>query len=441
MITQNTKNIIRKLLNLVFMLCVTIGAFTSQAQTASIHQKIQLQTDKIFDSLVSIRRDLHMYPEVGGEEKRTSALVANYLSNLGLEVKTGIGGYGVIGILNTGKPGKKIAWRADIDAIASHAKETRTFGTKIEGVRHICGHDVHTAMALGMANILTENKADLSGTIYFIFQPSEETFTGAKSMLADGIFDIISPDEIYAAHMSPMPVGTVASKPNYLYADYKQLNVTFESDTKDEALITFTQKAIKELQNVAPDSEFWDVQNLMDPEIGIGNPETIFKDYITVDKTFRANFADNTLTITGYVSASNKALMQGIPDRLREKIKASEYGTQLRKINFHSEQITFSTDRGNIDNNPTLTNESIQAIAKIYGPAAFPLYGAIPDGRGDDFSYFQEKVPGVYFLMGGSNFEKGIISMPHAPNFAVDESCINTGVKYFSSLIVERLMK
>lgn len=110
MITQNTKNIIRKLLNLVFMLCVTIGAFTSQAQTASIHQKIRLQTDKIFDSLVSIRRDLHMYPEVGGEEKRTSALVATYLSNLGLEVKTGIGGYGVIGILNTGKPGKKIAW-------------------------------------------------------------------------------------------------------------------------------------------------------------------------------------------------------------------------------------------------------------------------------------------------------------------------------------------
>ena len=132
-------------------------------------------SNQIFDELVAIRNDLHDHPELAGEEKRTSKIVEDYLLDLGLEVKTGIGGYGVVGILNSTKQGKKIAWRADMDA-ALHV-----FDNKLNHkpqVAHICGHDVHTSIGLGIANVLSKCKDDIEGTVYFIFQPSEESFQG-----------------------------------------------------------------------------------------------------------------------------------------------------------------------------------------------------------------------------------------------------------------------
>ncbi|UWX55896.1 M20/M25/M40 family metallo-hydrolase [Maribacter litopenaei] len=139
--------------------------------------------------------------------------VASYLESLGLEVKKGIGGYGLVGILDTGRPGKHIAWRADMDAIATNMPDVVEFNSKNDGVRHICGHDVHTTIGLGIADVLTGLKEYLNGTVYFIFQPAEEKFTGAKAMMNDGLFDIIKPDEIYGLHLSPSPLGTILTKP------------------------------------------------------------------------------------------------------------------------------------------------------------------------------------------------------------------------------------
>lgn len=425
-------------LNGVVMLLFLFGY--SQNNTTAIHKNIQQHSDSIYNSLVEVRRDLHKHPEVSGEEKRTAAIVEQYLKDLGLEVKTGVGGYGVIGILQGDKPGKKVAWRADMDAMPSKHTEDLEYRSVIEGKRHICGHDVHTTIALGIANVLAKQKQDLEGTVYFIFQPSEENYKGVKTMLADGIFDIIQPDEIYAAHLSPMPAGLVATKPHYLFADYKQINVQFKTKHQDSALVAFTKNAIKKLQNVAADSKFWDTRNLMDPQIGIGSKNTIFKNYITVDKQFKVSHEDGILTITGYVSADDSAVINKLPVQVEQTIKNSKYSKLLIEVNYDSDMISYSPDRGNIDNDPALSANAIAAITSIYGQgSALELTGVIPDGRGDDFSYFQREVPGVYFLIGGSNFEKGIIAMPHTPNFTVDESCIKTGVNYFSSLLAQRL--
>ncbi|SMO86908.1 M20 metallopeptidase family protein [Gracilimonas mengyeensis] len=405
-----------------------------------LHKTIQQDTDELFEELVKIRRDLHQYPEIGGEEKRTSALIEEYLEGLGLEVHTNIGGYGVVGILNGDKPGKRIAWRADIDALPTHHTENVEFASKHEGVRHICGHDVHTAIALGMASVLSLQKEDLKGTVYFVFQPSEEDFKGAKAMISDGVFELITPDEMYAVHISPMPAGLVATKPGYLYADYKQLNITFKENAQSDSIIAFSKRIVYNLQTVAKDSKFWDTRNLMDPQIGIGNPNTIFQDYITVSDQFRVEENEGRLTIRAILSTSNQQLMKSIPQRITRQIKQSPYANLFLDLSFASNQLTYSPDRGNIDNDKQLAQQTIQTISEIYeAPSALPLYGAIPDGRGDDFAYFQQKVPGVYFLLGGSNFEKGIISMPHAPNFAVDEEAIRVGVSYFSSMIAERI--
>ncbi len=407
---------------------------------SSVHKAIQNHTNTIFDSLVAIRRDFHKHPETGGHEKRTAEFIEGYLKGLGLEVKSGIGGYGVVGILKGNPNGKKIAWRADIDAMPWDTPETGEFASTTDGVRHICGHDVHTTIALGMANVLVNQKEQLNGTVYLIFQPSEENYHGAQDMIADGLFDLISPDEMYAAHISPMPAGLVASKPGYLYADYKQINISFEQNQEQDSIIAFTKDLLLKLQNVAPDGKFWDTQNLMDPNIGIGNPNTIFKDYTTISNNIKVEEEDKSITVIAFVSASNKKRMDSIPELLRQQIAKSKYADDLIDIIYASKIFTYSPERGNIDNDGPLTTEAIETISGIYGASsAIPLYGAIPDGRGDDFAYFQQEIPGTYFLLGGSNFEKGIIAMPHSDSFKVDENCIKTGVNYFSSLILERV--
>jgi metal-dependent amidase/aminoacylase/carboxypeptidase family protein len=178
----------------------------------------------------------------------------------------------------------------------------------------------------------------------------------------------------------------------------------------------------------------------MDPTIGIGNPNTIFKDYVTVQEDFGMEQKNGTLTISAFLSASGKQKIDSIPQLLGQQIQQSKYADQLIDISYSSNKFAFSTERANIQNDATLTAHAIKTISGIYGGSgAIPLYGVIPDGRGDDFAYFQEQIPGTYFLLGGSNFDQGIIAMPHAPNFAVDESCIKTGVNYFSSIIIERI--
>ena len=400
----------------------------SAADNALIHQQIQQKTAAIYSELVAVRNDLHQYPELSGEEQRTASKIAALLAELGLDVIRDIGGHSVIGVLDTGKPGKSVAWRADIDAIPTQ-----------DGVEHNCGHDIHTTIALGMAEVLHSLKSQLTGKLVFVFQPAEETYTGARAMLDEGFLTAVQPDEFYAAHISPMPVGLVASKAGYLYADYRQVNLVFTNVTEPQAFIALAKQSIRSLQSVAEDSPFWNTANLMDPTIGLGHPNTIYQNYVVVENRFDVEHAGDALTVSGYVSASNNALMQSINQRLRQKIANSELAASFVQVNNQATQLTYSLQRGNINNAAQLTEQSLQSMAKVYGGGVLKLHGVIPDGRGDDFAYFQQHIPGTYFLLGGSDFSKGIVAMPHAPNFAVDERVIEYGVNYFSSLLVERL--
>ena len=420
-------------LTICFFTLVSISV-SSQNQTENIHTDIQQRTEQIFDSLVKIRRDFHMYPEVGGEEQRTSLKIAEYLTALGLEVKTNIGGYGVVGILKGAKPGKKIAWRADIDAMPSKAPDVVDFKSKNEGVRHICGHDVHTAVALGIANVLTHQKENLEGTVYFVFQPSEENIKGALAMMDDGLFDIIDPEEMYAMHVTPFPAGTIAAKPEEMFSDYKQVNLTFQKTADNDALIAFAKKQIMALENVPSESKFWNMQNMGDPEIGIASPKSIYTDFTTVERNnYTITETENELKISAFLSFSDKKQRNAAVPKLKTQISGSKYADKF--INAELVNV-FPT----LDNDEELVDASLEQLSEIYGKnRVLRMYGVVADGRSDDFAFFQPKVPSVYFFMGGSNYEKGIIAQTHSPNFAVDESCIKTGVNLFSSLLVERL--
>lgn len=432
--------IIRTSLILQFLLC---GLFTfgqNATTPSSIHQSVQSHTDKIFDSLVKIRRDFHMNPEVSEKEKRTSNKVAAYLVSLGLEVKTDIGGYGVVGILDTGRPGKRIAWRADIDAMTSDIPDVVDFSSKNEGVRHICGHDVHTTIGLGIANVLASLKKNLNGTVYFIFQPAEEKNKGAKMMLADGLFNLIQPDEIYGLHMSPYPVGTIATKSANVFAHLTVIEIKYNASSNQDAIVNFTKELMRSAQTYGPNTKFWDNRNIFNPELGVTNPNTIYKNYAALLGDFDIKKSDDMLKIRVVFDASDKKQLNAFLASIKNKIETSAYSKEFLsiKFNFQKGLPVMETPM----NDQKLTDATMKSISSIYGKqSVIPLYGVPPLTFSDDFAYFQKSVPGVYYFLGGSNSEKSIVAMPHTPNFEVDEECIKTGVNYFSSMIIERLNK
>lgn len=401
---------------------------------STIHTDIQLRAAEIFDDLVLVRRDFHMHPELSGQEKRTSDKIAQYLTDLGLEVKTNIGGFGVVGILRGAKEGKKIAWRADIDALPINAENVVDFKSKNTGVGHLCGHDVHTTIALGIANVLAGLKEGLKGTIYFVFQPSEENLQGAKAMMDDGLFEIINPDEMYALHVTPFPAGLIATKSDELFADFKKLKITFKKTKRDTALLDFAKRQIQNLQTVEPDSKFWDKRNVGDPEIGIAGSNSIYKNYTIISGDIEVEEDTENIYLHTFISTSNKAQRDRIVPYIRSQFNNSEFSDELLNVEYLSQTPTLLNDE-------KLSRESLESLASIYGTERIiQLTGVVADGRSDDFALFQDRVPTVYFFLGGSDFEKGIISQPHSPGFMVDEKCIGTGVEFFSSLIIERLL-
>ncbi|QLE00428.1 amidohydrolase [Galbibacter sp. BG1] len=424
---------IKKTLFVAFL--IFLQSIFSQNEIASSISTTQIEekTATINDSLIKIRRDLHKYPELAGNEKRTSEKVAAYLEALGLEVHKNIGGYGVVGVLQGRDGGKKIAWRADMDALSSTAPDPVEFKSENKGIRHICGHDVHTTIGLGIANVLSSLKEDWAGTMYFIFQPSEENYQGAQEMLSDGIMEIIDPDEIYALHVTAFPQGYTAVKAQNPYSFTNRLDVIYKTTKDLDEITEFTKKLVKNHVRIPADARFSDYNSLGDPEVGIASAQTIFTDYLTLASDFKVEENPENLKISVYVNSSNKKQLDSLLSDLKLTIKKSKFANTL-------EQVIYTNKKGTVVNDEALTAKAIESISKAYGKSKIiPLYGVIPGNVGDDFSYFQDEIPGVYFFLGGSNFEKGIIANPHAPNFMVDEACIQTGVELFSSFLLDRL--
>lgn len=418
---------------LLMIFATSAGSAQETAKAHSPHETIKQHTNAIFDELVKIRRDFHVHPEVSGQEERTAGKIHSYLKSLGLEVKTDIGGYGVVGILNGDKKGKTVAWRADIDAMPSDIPDVVNFPSVNEGVRHICGHDVHTTIGLGIANVLSQQKENLAGTVYFIFQPSEENYKGAKAMIDDGLLAMADFDEIYGLHISPFPVGTVATKAGSVFAHTNRVKVIYKLTGNEAAKIDFTKDVISGFQNVAADSEFWNWENLGDPEIGIENPNTIFTDFFTVKEKFRVEETDDEVVITATLNSSDRDQLDSFLKELEQKLRASEYSKDLVSVHF-------SYEKAVVVNDEDLTTGSMNSISGLYGEeSVIPLYGVVTADRGDDFAYFQQQVPGVYYFLGGANYETGVISMPHSPDFAVDEESMRFGVSYFSSVLLDRI--
>ncbi|WP_343693660.1 amidohydrolase [Chitinophaga sp.] len=365
------------------------------------HDVISIETDSIYNKLVGIRRALHAWPELAGNEKHTQAFIRQHLEDLGLEVESGTYGHSVIGILKGARPGRNIAWRAEMDALPGDSPEAVDFASTVKGVWHGCGHDVHMAVALGIAEVLARHKASLAGTVYFIFQPEEETFKGAKGMIGHGLPDI---DEIYALHVTALPVGTILVKPGEMFAYQRRVSIKLKADV--------SRNIYNALLRVHPGSKPWEIQHINDPVTGLMNPQTIYKDYLFMDRGFNTYTVKDTLIMEAYLYETNKSNLPGIASQIK-----AVAGDNLYSVSF-------------IQENPTVVNDD-SLVRGVKGVQCD--YGQVPYFN-DDFAYFQQQIRGVYFFLGGSDK-----ALNHAPGFKVDEECIRVGVRRFASMMIDRL--
>ncbi|NIM97965.1 MAG: amidohydrolase, partial [candidate division Zixibacteria bacterium] len=330
-------------------------------------KKIEKKLEAKRSELIELYRDLHRHPEVSGREERTAGIIAERLRAIGLEVKTGIGGHGVVGILKGGKPGPVVAYRADMDAVFSSAPDPVPFKSETPGVRHICGHDVHVTVALGIAEALVSIREELPGTVKFIFQPAEENLQGASAMIAEGVLENPAPEAILSVHCAPLEVGHIGSREGMLLPGTDIFNVTLMGEGDLKVAAGASAKVISGVSTVSLSSAQEHVIKMFSRQDSVQN------DFIFAT-VFRSgeNPGKNQWILRGMVRASS--------DENSEKAKKS-IQTGLENLDRPGISHKFNYQKGVLPavmNDPALARGALDTIRSIQGEEGLVVVESIP---------------------------------------------------------------
>lgn len=385
---------------------------------------IEQRIEEIFPQVVQWRRHLHQNPELSYHEEQTAKMVAEHLISLGLEVKTGIGGHGVTGLLKGGQSGPTIALRADMDALPIQDEKDCVYRSTVPGVMHACGHDGHTAILLGVATLLKRMKSQLKGNVLFLFQPAEELPPGgASQMIADGVLTGVN--AIYGLHLwSPMPVGKVGYFPQEAMAasDGFEIEVIGKGghgglphQTIDTVMIA--SHLVVNLQSI--------ISRQLDPlrsgvitvgEIKGGHAFNVIAERCKVTGTTRSFDSDTrqylldsvekvtTSTCSMFGASGRVTIHQGYPALVNHLANSEQVKRSAQKV---------------------VGEENVIKMERIMGS--------------EDFAYYLEKVPGSFFFVGAGNSEKKITAPHHHPAFDIDESAMKIGIHCLLNLVFQHL--
>lgn len=365
--------------------------------------------DHDLDSAMRIwRRDLHRHPEMAFNEERTASLVAAALSSFGLEVHANIARTGVVGILDFGE-GPSIGLRADMDALPIMEQTGVAYASAFPGCMHACGHDGHTAMLLGAAKILAQRR-DLSGRIVFIFQPAEENEGGARAMMEAGLFDRFPIDAIFGLHNMPgVPVGTFMARPGTITTAYNTFSITIEGKGGHGAMPETAKDPI-----VAGAALVLALQTIVSRNARPLDTVVLTVGQITGGDTF------NVIPDRVYLKGSCRSLTPATLDLVRQRIEAVCQGT----ADTYGVCITCLQE----ERYPAIVNtkaESELVIAALRGiEGAGPVITDFPPSMGsEDFSFYLQKRPGCYFIIG--NGEGG--GSLHSPTYDFNDDALKFG--------------
>ena len=418
------------------------GAASASALAGTSDADIAALVAKENARVVAWRRDFHQHPELSNRELRTSGIVAEHLKRLGLEVTTGIAKTGGIAVLEGGKPGPTVALRADMDALPVAEKTdvpfrstaTATYQGETVGVMHACGHDAHTAILMGVAEILAGMRAELPGKVMFIFQPAEEGAPdgeegGAPLMLKEGLFASTKPDALFGLHVfSTLPAGTIGYRPGAFMAGSDGLRIVVHGRQTHGARpwagldpIVVSAQIISALQTVV--SRQVDLTE---------NPAIVTIG--TVRAGTRGNIIPEAVEMRGTIRTYDPAQRTDVLARV------TRTATRIAEASGATAEVQFGATPNPVTrNDPALTLRAVPTLTRVAGEGHIREIGL--QTPSEDFSYFAREVPSLFFFVGVA--KPGVpaneVADNHSPLFYVDESALPVGVRALTQLTVDYL--
>lgn len=394
-------------------------------------QRIAHAAEALRGQLVAQRRDFHMHPELSNREERTSRVVAERLRALGLtDIKTGVGKYGVTALLVGSKPGPVVAVRADMDALPIQEVNDVPYKSLVAGVKHACGHDAHTTIELGVAEILSKMREEVQGTIKFIFQPAEEGAPageegGAKLLIKEGALDSPRPQAIFGLHTEPnLQVGQIGYHVGPAMASSDTFTITIHGKAAHGAqpqngvdAVVIASQSVLALQNIRSRR----IDPLEPLVITIG----------TIQGGTRFNIIAGEVKMTGTMRTLNEQVRERAVALMRETLQnvTAAYGATY--------DLTFDDSNPVTYNEPSLVEETLPTIRRVVGTEnAVSLKPFMPS---EDFSRYQKIVPGFFYYLGVGNRAKGINASWHTADFDIDEDSLVVGVKVMSNVLLDYL--
>lgn len=392
-----------------------------------LQSRIDARAKDIETRLIETRRHLHRRPELSGREFETAEFVATRLDELGLEVQTGIARTGVVGLLRGGKPGPTLAYRADMDALPIQEENQVEYASGVPGVMHACGHDVHTAIGLGVAEVLSGLASELTGSVKFIFQPAEEGAPagesgGAAQMVQEGVLECPKVEAIFGMHVNPLlEVGKVSycSGPMAAAADAFEIAIlgtmahgAYPWLGVDPVLVG--AHVVAALQGIV--SRQVDARDAVVVSVCVfqsGNRHNIIPD--------RARLAGTVRTFEPQVREQVREAMERVVKGVCDSFGASY------QIGFPQPGLPVTV------NDAALTERVRPVLARVVGEENLLLER--PHTGSEDFSFFAQAVPGFYYWLGIRNADRGIIHPGHSPRFDVDEACLPLGVRLSAAVL------
>ncbi|WP_394749629.1 amidohydrolase [Spongiimicrobium salis] len=391
------------------------------------------------NKVIDWRHDFHQNPELGNREFKTAEKIAKHLKSLGIEVQTGVGKTGVVGVLKGKKPGKVIALRADIDALPVTERNdlpfkstvtTEFLGKKV-GVMHACGHDTHTAILMGVAEVLSKNKSKIKGTVKFIFQPAEEGAPpgeegGAALMIKENVLKSPDVDAIFGLHInSQTPVGTIRYKSGGTMAASQRFVIKVKGKQSHGSQpwsgvdpILISAKIIDGLQTI------------ISREVKLIDEAAV----ITVGKItsgVRFNIIPESAELIGTIRTLDYDMQKLINDRMKEMVPA------IAKAYKGEATITIEDGTAITYNDPDLVVQMLPTMERVAGKANVQTQKAITGA--EDFSFFQQKVPGFYFFLGGMTPGNTESFPHHTPDFKIDDAGMILGVRTLTEMSLDYL--
>ena len=378
-------------------------------------EQIKKRTDEIFEDIVALRRHLHMYPELSEQEEQTSLFIQQQLRKLGIPFESGIAGNGVSAVIYGKDRAHGIALRADIDALPLTEMTDLPYKSQNPGVMHACGHDIHTAILLGTAQILNEMKQDLPGSVKLLFQPAEETVGGARQMIDAGCLNDPKISSVLGIHVDPnLSAGLIQITPGVVNAASMDFSVTVRGKTCHGAHPTEGIDALLPACNMVSSLQSIITRNMdpVDPAL------------ITVG-TFHSGTKENIISgeavFTGIIRTLNVENRERIKARLKQLCTsvAEAYGAECI--------VRFLNGYPTLDNDPVLYDWMLDSAEAILGKGHLQIEKK-PSLGADDFAYFCHGSRGLYYVIGSCRPGEETAAPLHSEHFCADEECIRTGI-------------